>query len=741
MVKERFKNQVRDSRSYPSADIDSDHNLVMMKCIMKFKRLKKREGKIDWDIENLKNQDIAALYAKETDKITAQVHPDSINDEWEKIKSTIQKAAELFVGKAPKKSRKEWITTDIVNLIEERRKYKNLVSEEGKANYRRIRNLVNRETRKAREHFLDEKCREIEDDMRKGNTDAAYSKVSRYFKIRKTGNAGTVENKEGELLFGEDRGRRWKEYIEDLYGDEPLRADIMEREEDVDQDEMGDYILQEEFDRALIELRNKKAAGIDNIPAELLKKSGNKMKESLTQLIRNIYDTGEIPKDFQRGIIVPIPKKATARKCEQYRTLCLLSHASKIPARIVLKRMETKVEELLSEDQFGFRRGMGTREAIISLRLLIEKQMRKNKPTYIAFIDLEKAFDNVKWEVMFKILEKAGLKYRDRRIIHSLYKNEVAVIRSQTHSQEAHIRKGVRQGCALSPIIFNAYIQEAVEEIRERIETGVRVGGRRIDMLRYADDIVVVTEKEDDLANILNEMDRVLREQYHMKINVKKTKLMICSTDERPQQNLHIAIGDEDLEEVKEFTYLGSKITVDGRSKHEIISRIHQAKIAFNLKRNLLTNKNINIEIRKRFLKVYVWSVALYGCESWTIGERERKRLEAFETWCYRRILKVSWMDRMTNEEVYRRVGEKKCLWNSIQTRRDTLIGHILRRDHHIVKSIVEGMIEGRNPRGRPRLSYMPQIMRDMGCASFVDLKRKAENRMEWRAAANQPQG
>ena len=106
---------------------------------------------------------------------------------------------------------------------------------------------------------------------------------------------------------------------------------------------------------------------------------------------------GEIPKDFVRNIIIPIPKRKRAENCEDFRTISLTTHASKILTRIICRRIERRAEEYLDEDQFAFRKSRGTKEAILSLRLLLEKRMEKNKPTFVAFVDLEKAFDNVDW--------------------------------------------------------------------------------------------------------------------------------------------------------------------------------------------------------------------------------------------------------------------------------------------------------------------------------------------------------
>lgn len=80
--------------------------------------------------------------------------------------------------------------------------------------------------------------------------------------------------------------------------------------------------------------------------------------------------------------------------------------------------MERKIESTLSEDQFGFRKNMGTREAILALRLIVEKRIRKDKSTFVAFVDIEKAFDNVNWEIMFKMMKRAGIATKERKLLY-----------------------------------------------------------------------------------------------------------------------------------------------------------------------------------------------------------------------------------------------------------------------------------------------------------------------------------
>jgi len=108
--------------------------------------------------------------------------------------------------------------------------------------------------------------------------------------------------------------------------------------------------MREEFDKALKNLKNKKAAGTNGVQAELWKGAGEEIKNRLFQTIRDIYATGEMPKDYIKSIIIPIPKKAATKKCEEFRTISLLSHASNILTNIIFQRIESKIEQTLTED-------------------------------------------------------------------------------------------------------------------------------------------------------------------------------------------------------------------------------------------------------------------------------------------------------------------------------------------------------------------------------------------------------
>lgn len=204
-----------------------------------------------------------------------------------------------------------------------------------------------------------------------------------------------------------------------------------------------------------------------------------------------MYRDGNIPKDFAKSKIVLIPKKGNPTERKNYRAISLLTHVSKILLIIIKNRIQNKIEKELDEDQFGFRQGIGTREAILALRVLTERRLNVNRNTFITFIDLEKAFDNVNWALLMNSMKKTRIDRRDRRIIMSLYKEQQTLIEVGEHSTTAKIKRGVRQGCSLSPYLFNLFVVEIMDTYK-RNSNGISINGEKVHCIRFADDIALV---------------------------------------------------------------------------------------------------------------------------------------------------------------------------------------------------------------------------------------------------------
>ena len=565
---------------------------------------------------------------------------------------------------------------------------------------------------------------------RMGRSDLMYAKAKELGKKYKLNNhrPSSIKDKKGKILKGTNEIKaRWREYIEELYDarNKPSTSNL-EPLEDVDEDARGLSILQCETNRSFSKVKHGKAPALDNIPGELLTCLGPNGKKAFNKLDNNIYNSGCWPSEFCVSKIVTIPKKPNALKCEDNRTLSLIPHPSKILLKTIYERIYTKLDAFLGRDQFGFRRKMGTRDAIATLRVMYEKSIEFGKSLYICFVDYEKAFDRVDWMKLMEILKKVGLDWKERKLVWELYTKQTAVVQvGNDLSEPADIGRGTRQGGLLSTIFYNIYAQFMINEALEDNRDGVIISGECIPAVRFADDKAMVSNSNAGLQRIMNDLNSTGR-KYRMKINKGKTKVMRIT--HTTQRHIKITIDDKQVEVVTEFKYLGSMITNDGRCTTEIGYRIGRAKAAFYENERLLTS-NTDISMRKQFIKTVVWSNALYAAETWTLTQQHLNQLEAFEMWCWRHMLNIKWQDRVRNEIVLQMAGQSRELVATIRERQKRWMGHILRGES-LLKLAIEGKYNGKPKRGRKRLMLLSYLQQG---EPYHTLKRKAEDRTAWR--------
>jgi len=331
---------------------------------------------------------------------TSQTHTIYIMLEWNNIKECVLDTLSDLVGKVEKRARNPWITQEMISKMDERRKWKNVNTEEGRNNYWRLRNELKRATDNVKKEYLENTCNEIMEFQRTGRYDLMYMKTKElgWKETQGIQNIG-IEDSQGNRRVQQSQVLKiWENYITELHN-RPNRPETLEvkLEEAVDAEEKGPYILQSEVEKAIKEMRNKKATGRYDVPGDVLKLLGEGGLKLMTKLINTIYETGEWPKDFTEVTMIALKKKPQATKWSDHGTISLIAHRAKIVAKILRRRIEKKIEDVLGKDEFGFRRGKGTRNAIGMLRIIPERTLEIDEELNICFIDWQKAFDRVNW--------------------------------------------------------------------------------------------------------------------------------------------------------------------------------------------------------------------------------------------------------------------------------------------------------------------------------------------------------
>ena len=159
-------------------------------------------------------------------------------------------------------------------------------------------------------------------------------------------------------------------------------------------------IVRKEVEAAVKALKMGKSASVDNIPAELVQAGREAMIDILTTICNKIWKTGEWPTTWTQSLVITVPKKGNLQLCQNYRTISLISHPSKVMLKIILNRLQSQAEEIIAEEQAGFRAGRNTTEQLSNLRILGEKYQQHHQNLYHVFIDVKKAFDRV-WHEAF----------------------------------------------------------------------------------------------------------------------------------------------------------------------------------------------------------------------------------------------------------------------------------------------------------------------------------------------------
>eukprot|EP00745_Piridium_sociabile_P029601 TRINITY_DN4881_c1_g1_i1.p1 TRINITY_DN4881_c1_g1~~TRINITY_DN4881_c1_g1_i1.p1 ORF type:complete len:855 (-),score=217.58 TRINITY_DN4881_c1_g1_i1:120-2594(-) len=734
LVKKRFRSGVNISRtrSFPGADIGSDHNLVMLTFHLHLKKISKgKNTRLKFDVERLKDPEVAEAFQTTIERRFAPLNitgDDDVDVETltTTFNSTIIETANEILGRRHE-IKQPWVTTDILDLCDKRRELKNeknkakrtkkcndannerqrkklkskKVDTEVAKEYRKINNEIKKRMPKAKEDWIGQQCTNIEDSLNKNNTKKAYQ-IVKQLTSSKQGRVTTIQDKSGKCLTEEcDILKRWTEYCSELYthedkGDPALLHCPQSTNED------DHPILLEEVETAVKSLQKGKAAGIDNIPAELVQAGGEEAIKVLQSICNKIWQTGEWPAPWTQSLVITLPKKGNLQLCPNYRTISLISHPSKVMLKILLNRLKPQAEEILAEEQAGFRPRRSTTEQIFNLRILCEKHLQHQQDLYHVFIDFKKAFDRVWHAALWATMRKYNIGRNLVRVIEELYGRATsAVLYKGSLGEWFRTTVGVRQGCPLSPTLFNIFLERLMADALEDHLGTVSIGGRTITNLRFADDIDGLAGKEEELAELVERLDRTSA-SYGMEISAEKTKLMTNNTNGIKKE---IKANGQKLETVNSFKYLGATVTDEG-SKPEVLSKIAQASTALSRLKTIWDDNNISLSSKVRMMRTLVLSIFLYACETWTLTADLQRRIQAFEMRCYRKILHISYKDHVTNEEVRKRIkaaiGPYEDLLTIVRKRKLKWYGHIT-RSSGLAKTILQGTVPGGRRRGRQK--------------------------------------
>ena len=360
------------------------------------------------------------------------------------------------------------------------------------------------------------------------------------------------------------------------------------------------------------------------------------------------------------------------------------------------------LETIIAEEQAGFRPGRSTTEQIFNLRILCERYLQHQLDLFHVFVDFKKTFDRVWHAALWSTMKLYNINANLIKVIENLYSKATSAVYYNGSVREwFRTTAGVRQGCLLSPTLFNIFLERIMTDALEHFEGSVSIGGRTITNLRFADDIDAIAGKEEELVKLVNYLDTAST-TYGMEISAEKTKLM---TNNTKGISLDIRIGGQKLETVQSFKYLGSVVTDEG-SKQEILSRIAQTIGALTKLKTIWKDKNIALSSEIRLMRSLVISNFLYACETWTLTAELERKDTSYRNEMLSKTFAHLYRDHVTNEEVRNRIrqaiGPYEDLLTTVKKRKLRWYGHIT-RSTGLAKMILQRTVQGGRRKSRQK--------------------------------------
>jgi hypothetical protein len=752
MVEKHNRDKIRDVRIMRGPEIYSDHYML----VAKIKKGKKENTNVHLDKKTeieyetiksykLRENNIAKKY-KELIKCKVEKQNTTnkgVEELWRTLKEIIIESAREACGTikvSNKLKQTAWWNEEIKHETKiKKEKWKKYLQQRSENNYNdykaqrtKVKNMV-REEKEASWIKFGEKMETNSKDNQK-----LFYKILKNTRNGKPRQSTTIKNKVGEIIT-EDEAimERWKEYFQDLLCIREERNNRNEENNTPEENEEMEPITLKETTEVIKALKNGKTPGHDKITAEMMKNMGQEGIELFAKVCQKAWEEGLIPIDWQVGIIVPIHKNGDIRDCNNYRGITLLSTALKTYERILENKLKRYTETTLDEAQSGFRRGRSVHDHIFTIKQLIQKALTSKSKGYFAFIDMEKAFDRVRRETIWESLTKRRVNNKLIRAIKSIYKvNTNYIISKNRISDKFETKEGLRQGGVLSPALFNIFIDEIIKTCKPDLNK-LHVGFRQLQQITitecaFADDVVIMANTEKGLQSNVNSWDEILK-NHGMKINTKKTKVMMTAKE---QETMNIKIGEENIEQVTHFKYLGTTIESNGKQEIDINERVQKTIKTYHMMRqNFIKKKEISKKTKITIFKTIYRPILTYGSETWVLTRQMKSKIQAIEMKYLRAVKGITRRDRIRNTEV-RKELETKSILEYIEEKQLNWWGHIQRmEDTRLVRRIWEAKTARKRGRGRPRETWDDTIAKNIQKRGKTvnEAKKITQDRKNWK--------
>ncbi|MES9976933.1 MAG: reverse transcriptase domain-containing protein [Candidatus Thiodiazotropha sp.] len=673
----RWRGCVKSCRSYWNTFVDSDHALVCANLQLRFGgRPHRRPNQID--VAKLNIPEVAEVFQREISALLPISSVVSTHDYWAQLQQVLHETALRVCGVTKRRS-EPWISTRSLELLNERRTLP--PGPQMDAKRQSIRREIQTSMKKDRELWWTKQATLMEAAALSGNTRKLFQLIN------STGGkrlrvSETIKEVDGTIIINRSkRLDRWADYFQSQLN-WPSGSD---QQPAVSVSEMWDIPThppsEAEVSEALSNMKYNKSPGLDGLPAEVFRAAGYALVVELTRLLSEVWETESVPLTWSDSVIIPVFKKGSRNECSNYRGISLIPIASKLLVTIILHRLSQRRNLQTREEQAGFRPGRGCVDQIFALRQLLEHRHIYRRPTIVVFLDIRGAFDAIDRASLWDCLNRFGVPLKYVKLLEALYSQTTSRVRVYGElSNTFSVSSGVRQGCPISPFLFNFAIDDILQSVFASLpDNGVELyPGNKVTDLVYADDIALMGF---DPTTVQLALDRLAVEarRYGLCFAPNKCKILLQDWQGIPPV---FSLSGEPVEVVDKFVYLGSVISAGGSVEIEVTTRIAKARLAFTNLNHLWRRRDISLSLKGRVYSATVRAVLVYGCEAWPLRVEDMRKLSVFDHRCLRRISHTSWQHKVSNSDVRQRVfGNINCksIEEVISLHRLRWLGHVLR--------------------------------------------------------------
>ena len=567
------------------------------------------------------------MHEENKEKITSllQSKVDDIDDSIQNLNKLLSDTASKClkpISSRKKRKSKPWYNIQCSKLKDEVRSLAKLVCKDPRNIHLRATFFTAKRNYKK---IIKQSKSQFKQHLSKQLDNAAVSNSVEYWKILKLLKGSEKETNDNPIS-AED----WVKHFKELFKtpilnkglDEKAIADELKHlENNPIFNELSFTFTEEEILNAISKLKLGKAPGPDSISSEIIKATTPIITPILVKLFNYIMSNGTYPKLWSIGLITPLLKKGSPFITDNYRGITVTSSLGKVFGIVMNSRLETFCvkHSIIDDRQASHKKGARTSDNVFIIRSLFEKYcIEKKGKLFTCFVDFRKAFDSIWHQALFLKLQKQQIGGPFYNILKNMYNDITSAVKLNGNvTENFSIQSGVRQGDILSPLLFNIFVNDIIQEFDRPENHPPSLIEQNVGCLLYADDLVIMSTSAEGLQNSINNLAKYCT-KWKLEINMSKTKT-ICFKKSNKKENVNFQCNGCNIENVDSYSYLGIEISSNGSFKPAEKCLFEKAqKATFKLK-GLLSQTSLKPFVCLRLFDQLIKPICMYGSEIWGI--------------------------------------------------------------------------------------------------------------------------